>query len=85
MKINKKSYTHIEQPHVRYQLCIIDRMQSFFALDFENDLTGDHNVGTKAAIQLDALIKQRHGLLPLKRKPQLAQFITDASLIRGFE
>ena len=70
---------------MREQLRVIYRMQSFFTLDLHDHLTLDHSIGAKAAIQLDAVVDQRYGLLPLKRKPQLAKLVSDASLVCRFQ
>jgi len=43
-------------------------MQAFFALNLDNYQTFDDDVSTKTAVQFDAVIDQRHRLLPLELK-----------------
>lgn len=85
MEINQKPYLNVEEPHMCQQLRVIYGMQSFFTFDLDGHLALDHNIGAKATVQLDTVVDQRHWLLPLKRKPQVAQFVSNASLVGRFQ
>ena len=52
VEVNKESDLQIQQPQIREELCLIDRMNGFLAPDLNHDLPIDDQVGTKPALQL---------------------------------
>jgi hypothetical protein len=85
VKVDEQSNGSLKQTHVRKELRMVYRMQSFFALELYNHLTFDPHIGAKAALQLDLFIYQGHRFLALDLKPRFNQLILDASLICRFK
>ena len=56
-------------------------MERLFPFDLDYDPALHEQIGSKAALQLDRLIYQWHGLLSLYMQSQLLKFIGETSLI----
>ncbi len=85
MEIDKQSNGNTQQTQMRQQLSLVNRMYSFFALQFNGDPAFDHEIGPETTVQLDRFINQRDRLLPLDAKPEVLYLIGEASLVSGFQ
>lgn len=50
VEVNKKSDLQIEQPQIREELCLIEGMKGFLALDLHHDFPTNDQVGPKPAL-----------------------------------
>ena len=60
-------------------------MDLLFALQFDNHPVFDEQVSTKPAIQLHLFVNQGYGFLSYNVEHLLAEFVSDAALVRSFK
>jgi hypothetical protein len=68
VKIDQEADFDIQQSEVRQELRLVHGMECFFTLDFNDEVSVDYQIGTKAAFQFHRFVNQWDGLLPLHEK-----------------
>jgi hypothetical protein len=56
-----------------------------FAFEFHNYSGLNHQIGSKSAVELDAIVDHGHGLLSLNSLSKSLKFVSQAGFVRGFE
>ncbi len=85
MEIDQEAHADVQQPQMREQLCIINRVQRLFAFKFNYDPGFDHQISSETAVELDAIVDNRDRLLSLNSLAKSQEFVSKACFVRGFE
>jgi hypothetical protein len=84
-EVHEQSSLQACQSQVGEELRLMDGQEPIDALDLDDESSLDDKVETVAAVELRALVFERHGSLALEPKPQEREFLSHTVLIRGLE
>jgi len=85
VKIKQQPSLNAAQTHVSEQPGFMDLLEAIHGLEFNDQGSGDNQVHSIAAVELDALVGNRKWHLPFKWQATELQFMAKAFLIGRFE
>ena len=82
VEVDEQSDLPAAEPQIGQKLCVMDGVQSFYRFEFDYNPIRYQQVNPVAAVQLDALIRDRESSLLHKGHPSQAEFPAHAGQIR---
>ena len=81
MEVDKQTHGNVQQAKMREQLGLVNRMQCFFALQFDDDPALHDKICPKTAVELHRLVYEWNWLLAFDSQAQLFHFVRQTSLV----
>lgn len=85
VEIDEQRRWQARQAEIGEYLRLVEGLQALDGLYLHDETVFYDEVQPVAALQLNSLVGDRHGLLPLENKPAKRKLVREAFLIRRFE
>jgi hypothetical protein len=85
VEVHEQALSQIQQPEVRQHLCLMDRLQAFDALQFDEQRVLDDEVRPVGATQAHAFVKDWNRDIALESDAVQLELMGQAGVIRRLE
>lgn len=85
IEINEQPDSNAAQSHVRQDLCLVNRMDCFHALDFDDNHVLNDQVDAVAKLNLFSIEHDRQSNLTRYRESAFSEFMSETRLIDTFQ